>query len=93
MSTEEVTLSPVGQYRRISQPPWIEVGLSFSCSKQLPKMSILGIQAKETQSILVSWGCYTAQGQKWLDWTKSGLKSGLLDSKQKRNDEVELEKA
>ena len=33
------------------------------------------------------------QGQKWLDWTKSGLKSGLLDSKQKRNDEVELEKA
>ena len=44
MSTEEVTLSPVGQDRRISQPPWIEVGLSFSCSKQLPKMSILGIQ-------------------------------------------------
>jgi len=48
MSTEEVTLSPVGQDYRISQPPWIEVGLSFNCSKQLPKMSILGIQAKET---------------------------------------------
>lgn len=40
MSTEEVTLSPVGQDYRISQPPWVEVGQSFSCSKQLPKISI-----------------------------------------------------
>ena len=40
MSTEEVTLSPVGQDYRISQPPWVEVGQSFSCSKQLPNISI-----------------------------------------------------
>lgn len=43
MSTEEVTLSPVGQDYQISQPPWVEVRQSFSCSKQIPKMSILGI--------------------------------------------------
>ena len=32
MSTDEVTLSPVGQDYKISQPPWTEVGLTFNCT-------------------------------------------------------------
>lgn len=73
MSTEEMTLSPVSQDHRISQAPWMEAGLNFDCSKQLPTVSSLGIQPKETQSILAFYGFDTAQGQMWLVWTEFGF--------------------
>lgn len=48
-------LSPVGQNHRISQAPWVEAALTFSCGKQPLPMSWLGIKLKIHSSFLVIW--------------------------------------